>query len=220
MRIIPNLFLQGNRAVSLYKGTENDEKKTYLKAPKSYAELFAKQGARTLFIVDLNGTERARLPELKTTFPNELWWAGQVRDLDTVDWLLQNGADRVVLGQAAEEIFAPALERFGSKKLLAGLQVFHYDEAPTDCERFVKMGFEDLVVKDMNAEGTLFHPNFDLMEKCRYFSGGNIFASGGISEERHLKLLQETGAKGAIIGRALFEHQLDLAELRLHFERE
>lgn len=220
MKIIPNIFLQGNHVVSLYKGTDSDQKKVYTKAPKTYAEHFAKQGAHTLFVVDLNGTERPRLPELKAAFPGELWWAGQVRDLETVDWLLTHGADRVVLGQAAEEIFPAALEKFGPQKLLAGLQVFHDAEAPTDCERYVKMGFTDLVVKDMNAEGTLFHPNSDLVEKCGYFSGAKIFASGGITEEHDLELLKEAGASGAIIGRALFEHQLDLTSLLSRFEHE
>jgi phosphoribosylformimino-5-aminoimidazole carboxamide ribotide isomerase len=220
MRIIPNLFLDGKHVVSLYRGTENDQKKIYPKAPKSYAGHFAEQGADALFVVDLKGTERARLPELKEAFQGELWWAGQVRDLETLDWLFANGADRVVLGQGAESIFAPALEKFGPEKLLAGLQVFHYDEAPADCERYVKMGFKGIVVKDMNAEGTLFHPNFDLIEKCRYFSGAHIYASGGISEEHHVKLLQDAGAAGALIGRAFFERRLNLGELKARFEHE
>lgn len=220
MRIIPNLFLEGNHAISLYRGTDNDQKKIYPKAPKTYAAAFKEQGADALFVVDLKGTERERLPELKEAFGKELWWAGQVRDMETVEWLFQNGADRVVLGQGAEPIFAAALEKFGADKLLAGLQVFHYDDAPADCERYVKMGFKDIVVKDMNAEGTLFHPNFDLIEKCIYFSGAHVFASGGISEEYHVKLLQDAGATGVLIGRALYEHRLQLAELKARFERE
>ncbi len=220
MRIIPNLFLDGKHAVSLYRGTENDQKKIYPKAPKSYAAHFAEQGADALFVVDLKGTERARLPELKAAFEGELWWAGQVRDLEALEWLFANGADRVVLGQGAEAIFPAALEKFSPDKLLAGLQVSHYDEAPAVCERYVKMGFKDIVVKDMNAEGTLFHPNFDLIEKCRYFSGAHIYASGGISEEHHVKLLQDAGAAGVLIGRAFFERRLNLAGLKARFEHE
>jgi phosphoribosylformimino-5-aminoimidazole carboxamide ribotide isomerase len=220
MRIIPNLFLENGHAVSLYKGTDNDQKKVYPKAAKTYAAHFAEQGATALFVVDLNGSERARLPELKTAFGGELWWAGQVRDIPTVDWLLKNGANKVVLGQGAESIFEEALTTFGKEKLMVGLQVFHYDEAPTDCERYVKMGFTELVVKDMNAEGTLFHPNFDLIEKCVYFSGAKVYASGGISEEHHLQLLKDAGASGALIGRAFFEHRLGLSELKARFELE
>lgn len=220
MRIIPNIFLQGSHVVSLYKGTENDQKKVYPRPAKSYAAFFEKEGANTLFVVDLNGTERERLPELRSVFTKELWWSGQIRDEESIEWLLMHGADRVVLGQSAQPIFASALKRFGAEKLLAGIQVFHYDEAPALCESYVALGFKDLVVKDMNAEGTLFHPNFDLIEKCMYFSKGNIFASGGISDEYHLKLLREAGAAGAIIGRALYEHQLEIGYLKTQFERE
>lgn len=220
MRIIPNLFLQGGHAVSLYKGTDSDQKKVYAKAPKSYAAYFDKEGAGTLFVVDLDGNQREHLPELRKVFTKELWWAGQVHTEETIEWLLANGADRVVLGQSAEPIFVSALKRFGPEKLLAGIQVFHYDDAPEDCARYVKMGFTDIVVKDMNAEGTLFHPNFDLIEKCIYFSGARVFASGGIATQNDLSLLKEAGASGAIIGRALYENELRVAELRGRFERE
>lgn len=218
MRIIPNLFLEHGRAVSLYKGTDNDAKKVYAKAPRSYVEQFGKQGAQTLFIVDLNGTERERLPEFRAVFEGELWWAGHVRDLDTIDWLLKHGADRVVLGESAEGIFEAALARFGPEKLLAGIQAFHYQEVPELCERYVALGFKELVVKDMNAEGTLFHPNFDLMEKCVYFSKAKIYASGGVALANDIRLLKQAGVEGVMIGRALYENEVSLKELMGEFE--
>lgn len=217
MRIIPNLFLQKGRAVSLYKGTDNAEKKTYSKAPKNYAEWFQQQGAQTLFVVDLDGDQRSHLPELRAAFQGELWWAGHVRDLATLDELFAAGVNRVVLGQKAEMIFVEALAKHGPQKLLAGVQAFHYDEVPTLCERLKGLGFNDLVVKDMNAEGTLFHPNFDLMEKGKYFSGANIFASGGVAHENDIHLLAQAGVAGVIIGRALYENELKLQTLLQNF---
>ena len=82
------------------------------------------------------------------------------------------------------------------------------------------MGFEDILLKDLNAEGTLFQPNFDLMEKCAYFSKKNIYASGGIATEQHLELLKRAGVKGVLIGRALYEHQLDLVKLLTRYQGE
>lgn len=216
MRIIPNLFLQGNRVVSLYKGTDNELKKTYPKAAKTYAAQFRQQKAEALFVVDLNGSQREHLPELKAAFKGELWWGGQVRDLESIRWLLANGAQKVVLGQAAEAIFLEALKEFGPEKLMVGLQVFRFDDAPSACEQYAKMGFTDLIVKDMMAEGTLFHPDFDLIEKCVYFSKAKIYASGGISEASHIKLLKEAGASGVLIGRALYERRLNIEGLKAH----
>ncbi len=218
MRIIPNLFLEHGKAVSLYKGTDNEEKKIYPKAPRSYVEWFEKQGAKTLFIVDLSGTERERLPELRAVFSGELWWAGHVRDIQSIQWLLDKGANRIVLGEHAEPIFTEALSLFGPEKLLAGIQAKHYDEVPNQAEKYAQMGFKDLVVKDMNAEGTLFHPNYDLMEKCAYFSKAKIYASGGVANTNDIHLLGHAGVKGVIIGRAFYENELNLTALQDYFE--
>jgi len=218
MRIIPGLFIQHGKAVSLYKGTENAQKKVYSKAPYNYASFFQQQGAKTLLVVDLDGNQRARLPEIKQHFSGEIWWAGGVRDLATLKELFAAGAHRVVLGQSAEGIFVEALKLYGTERLIAGIQAFSNEEIPELCEKRVALGFRDIIVKDMNADGTLFHPNFDLMEKCVYFSKANIFASGGIGEENDLHLLNQTGVKGAIIARALYEQRLSLPPLLHHFE--
>lgn len=218
MRIIPNLFLQKGHAVSLYKGTDNPEKKTYPRAPKNYAQWFQSQGAKTLFVVDLDGDQQARATELREAFQGELWWAGHVREMSTLEALFQAGVDRVVLGEKAEPIFKEALAKFGPAKLLAGIQAFHDEGVPTLCEQRKEVGFTDLIVKDMNSEGTLFHPNFDLMEKAKYFSGANIFASGGVSDSNDIHLLAQAGVSGVIIGRALYENALNLEVLLRKFE--
>lgn len=217
MRIIPNLFLQKGRAVSLYKGTDNPEKKSYPRAPKNYAQWFKNQGAQTLFIVDLDGDQQARAVELREAFNGELWWAGHVRDLATVDALFNAGIDRVVLGEKAEPIYKEALAIYGPEKLLAGIQAFHDAEVPSQCERLKGIGFKDIVIKDMNSEGTLFHPNFDLMEKAKYFSGANIFASGGVSNVNDIHLLAQAGVAGVIIGRAFYENVLSVESLIQEF---
>ncbi len=210
MKIIPTLYIQHGKVVSFYRGTDNPQKKIYPKAPKTVAHDFAKAGADTLFVVDPDGTERERLPELREQFEGSLWWAGQVRDMETVKWLLENGADRVVLGWSAKPIFAEALQTYGPGKILAGIQFQHYEEAPHFFEELATYNFEDILVKDLNREGTLFQPNFDLMEKAVYFTGKNIYASGGVCEPDHLILLEEAGVKGAMVARALYEHRLSL----------
>lgn len=218
MRIIPGLFIQHGKAVSLYKGTDNSEKKVYSKAPRNYAAWFHKQGAKTLLIVDLDGNQTARLAEIKAAFPGEIWWAGGVQNLATIEELFAAGASRIVLGKSAENIFVEALKLYGSKRLIAGIRAFSNEGIPELCENRVSLGFNEIIVKDMNADGTLFHPNFDLMEKCVYFSKAEVFASGGVGEEHDLALLKQAGVTGVIIARALYEQRLNLSELIRHFE--
>lgn len=218
MKIIPAIFIQNGRVVSLYKGAENEQKKVYAKSPKSYAEIFARQGASTLFVIDLDGDQRERIHEIREVFEGELWWAGKVREMDYLQWLLENGADKVVLGQSANQIFEQALAEFGPEKIIVGLQFQHYEEAPEVCEKMGKTGFTEIIMKDSNAEGTLVQPNFDLMEKCVYFSGLKVYASGGIGDEFHIQLMQKAGVSGVIIARALYENYLSLRALIAHYE--
>lgn len=220
MDIIPTLFLQNGKVVSLYKGNENAEKKTYPKAPKTYVQWFEEQGARELFVVDLDGDQLERLDEFRPLFSGEIWWAGQVRDIEKLAAVLEHGADRVVLGRSAEPLYTQALEEFGPQKLVVGLQVTRQEGVSDWCESMSQYGFGKVLVKDLNAEGTLFHPSFDLMEKCVYFSGKEVYASGGVSQERDIQYLKKAGVKGVVIGRALYENQLNLEELLLRYGSE
>jgi phosphoribosylformimino-5-aminoimidazole carboxamide ribotide isomerase len=219
MKIIPALYIQGGQIISLYKGNENSEKKRYAKSPHQYAALFHKQGARTLFAVDLNGTQRPLIPKLKSHFPEgELWWAGEIRTLEELQEAFTLGADRVILGQSAESIHKEALQIHGPEKLMIGLQFNHYDKAVEVCETIGQSGFKEIIMKDLNAEGTLFNPNYDLMEKCVYFSEVEVFASGGVGSIRDLQLLEQAGVKGVIIARALYENQINLSVALNQFE--
>lgn len=213
MLIIPSLFIQNGKVISLYKGSDNESKRVYPKAPQSYAELFYRQGARILFVVDLDGDQRERLIELKQAFPGKIWWAGKLRELERLRWLFEHGVDRVVLGQSAQPIHQAALAEHGADRVMVGLKLRLADEITEHCEALSQTGFTDIIVKDLNAEGTLFQPNFDIMEKCVYFSSLKVYASGGISQAQHLQLLEESGVTGALIGRALYENELSLSNL-------
>ncbi len=212
MRLIPAIYIQNGRVVSLYKGKENQQKKTYAKSAKTYASLFQKQGAKTLFIVDLDGDQKNKLYEIRKVFHGELWWAGKLRSLEGIGEVIKRGADRVVLGRSAKDIYESALSKYGSDRLILGLKVQHRDEGPDLCEQYANSGFKDILIKDINAEGTLFLPSFDLYEKCVYFSGLSVYSSGGVSDLKHLQLLEKSGVKGAVVSRALFENELSLAK--------
>ena len=64
------------------------------------------------------------------------------------------------------------------------------------------------------AEGTLIHPNYDEADRLFQVTGKHlqIYVSGGISEAKHLKILNKIGVAGAIIGKAFHEKLLTVAE--------
>lgn len=218
MKIIPAIFLQNGHVVSLYKGNENDQKKVYPKSAKNYAELFAKKGAKVLQVIDLDGKNRDRIHEIREVFSGELWWGGHIRTMQELESLFADGASKIILGEGAAEIYSQALEKYGSEKLIAGIKFRNDPDAPDKCAELSAIGFTDIIVKDLEADGTLYHPNFDQIEKCALFSKARIYSSGGVAQYDHINYLKQANASGAVIGRALYENALDLKQLIERFE--
>jgi phosphoribosylformimino-5-aminoimidazole carboxamide ribotide isomerase len=82
-------------------------------------------------------------------------------------------------------------------------------------EEYMQSGLEYLTCTDISSDGMLAGPNFALYEKLKErFPTLKITASGGISSIEDLKKLKLIGVYGAIIGKALYEHKIQLADLK------
>ena len=82
-------------------------------------------------------------------------------------------------------------------------------------EDYMKSGLEYLTCTDISTDGMLEGPNFDLYEKLRErFPTLKVTASGGISSIDDLHKLKALGLYGAIIGKALYEHKIELIDLK------
>ena len=68
------------------------------------------------------------------------------------------------------------------------------------------------VYTDISRDGMLSGPNVEATRKLTEETGLDIIASGGVSCMEDLKCLHEAGIRGAIIGKALYENRIDLAE--------
>lgn len=236
MLIIPALYLQNGRCVSLYKGVDNDQKKIYRIDPVSAAFQFEKQGASLLHVTDLDraigkDSQQKCLASLlkKVTIPIE--FAGGVRDLESIEKLFEGGVHRVVLGVSARSLIPEALKRYGPDRMVFGIKARRHfvdsdslppesDEVLEIAEQMIKQGITQIVYKDLEREGTLFHPNYDEIERLIYFMdrGIQIFSSGGVAGLRDLQILQGIGTHGVLIGRALMEGSLSLREaITSHF---
>ena len=131
MIIIPAIDLLDGQVVRLKQGNYNS-KTVYANNPVMVAKKFALQGAAFLHIVDLDGARTGKMQNLQYIFAIQksvkipLQVGGGVRSIETVDYLLKNGIDRVVLGTQAiinNEFLSRALEQFGSEKIAVSLDV-------------------------------------------------------------------------------------------------
>jgi phosphoribosylformimino-5-aminoimidazole carboxamide ribotide isomerase len=236
MLIIPTIYLWNNESVAVYKGDINQIER-YRKTPYEFVNYFINQGAKHIYLVDLNSsrfpdptnsehsTNKKIIAEIKNkTDPStELILGGGIRNEEEVKMLFDTGMDKVVLGVAAEEIYAKAVQTHGADKIIAGVQA-KGDEVITEkkldfplrvidfAERLSKYGVTQILYKDVFKEGTQVNPNYDEVDRILNMTDLKVYVSGGISKIKHLELLKKIGVYGAVIGKAFYEHELDLEE--------
>lgn len=75
-----------------------------------------------------------------------------------------------------------------------------------------RLGVERFIYTDVARDGTLTGPNFEAIEALQASTHLPIIVAGGISSVSHIQRLSQIGVEGAIVGRALYTGDIDLAE--------
>jgi phosphoribosylformimino-5-aminoimidazole carboxamide ribotide isomerase len=75
-----------------------------------------------------------------------------------------------------------------------------------------EIGIDTLIYTDILKDGMLQGPNFEYYKMLKEKTNLNIIASGGISSIEDLKQLKDLGIYGAIVGKALYNGDIDLEE--------
>lgn len=106
MIIYPDIEIQNGRSVNRTRGKENQPEE-YDVAPLDAAKIFVDAGAQWLHVIDIdaalqNGRENAELIcEIVKSVDVPVQVGGGIRTRSDVDWWLERGAARIVLGTAA-----------------------------------------------------------------------------------------------------------------------
>ena len=230
MEIIPAIDLKGGRCVSLYQGDYSQET-VFSEDPVDTALKWQDKGARWLHLVDLDGAasgevrnSRAIEGIVKITKMNvEL--GGGIRREAVVEQLIRMGVKRVILGTVAveqEELTRRIIRRFGEAIIVGidardsyvtthGWQKMAQVTALEMSKMMAAIGARRIIYTDVKRDGTLTEPNFEATEELIKNVSIPVIASGGITRLEHLLKLRKIGAEGAIIGRALYTVDLDLA---------
>lgn len=232
MIIYPAMDLMGGRCVRLAQG-RFEEATTYPAEPAEALARFAADGAVLAHVVDLDGA-RAGTPvqhdfiaSLARGTPLGLQVAGGFRTGDQIAFMLGAGVARVVIGSLAVEapnLVAGFFDEFDPNRITLALDINMEEGEP----RVATRGWTEdsgtslwdiaalypqarhLLLTDISRDGMLGGPNFDLLEEAkRRLPHLAIQASGGIAS---LDDLQRLRTAGAIVGKALWEGRIDLAE--------
>ena len=232
MEVIPAIDIRGGRCVRLVQG-DYDRETVFADDPAEAARRWRDAGAKRLHVVDLDGAREGRAVNADSVWsilaavdvPVQL--GGGLRDLETIGGYLEAGVERVVLGTAAvkdQALLASALARFPGRIVVGvdardGIVVtegWRDASGITASElvgQLVGLGVPRVIYTDTLRDGTLTEPNFDALETLLSDRQHlRIIYSGGVSRIDHLRRLAATGVEGAIVGRALYTGDVDLAE--------
>jgi phosphoribosylformimino-5-aminoimidazole carboxamide ribonucleotide (ProFAR) isomerase len=77
-------------------------------------------------------------------------------------------------------------------------------------DRCVMAGVSRLLCTSIDRDGTLEGPDVDLVRRVVERSRLPVLAAGGIRSDEDVDALEQAGAEGAVVGRALLEGRLEL----------
>ena len=231
MIIIPAIDIIDQSPVRLYQG-DYGKKEVVGTSVLDIAIEFDRLGAKYLHCVDLDGAKSGKKENAKliVSLVNEISMpievGGGIRTMEDIEFYLDNGIARVILGTAAisnEALLKEAILKYGDK-IAVGLDCkngyvcgngwledsnYYYIDFAKKMESF---GVKTIIFTDISKDGTLAGPNLDMLKELKKAVSINITASGGIKDIMHIKQLKDLDVYGAITGKAMYAKTLDLKE--------
>ena len=234
MLIIPAVDIRGGKCVRLKQG-RLDAETVFSDDPVAMGLKWQEAGARWLHVVDLDGAFSARPQNLEAirrlrralAIPMEL--GGGIRTLDTLAAYVDLGIDRLILGTVAlkdPELAAracaeyPGRIAFGLDARDGLLAVEGWTETSRRTALEVARSLAPLrpaalIYTDISRDGVKRGVNLTATRALAEAIDLPVIASGGVSSLDDIKALlplEPLGVVGVIVGRALYDGNLDLAE--------
>lgn len=232
--ILPAIDLRDGHVVRLQQG-DFDRETVFSDDPVAVARSFAESGARWLHVVDLDGAKTGEPAHgamiaamVEAVGPGvAVEVAGGLRTEASVAEILAAGAVRAVVGTAAlrDPRFAGRLiATHGAARIVVALDVRDglalaeawRDGAPgvgaeTALVSLADQGVTMFEATAIDRDGLLGGPDLDLLLRLVELDRGCVIASGGIASIEDIEATRQIGCFGAVVGRALYEGDLDLA---------
>ncbi len=234
MLIIPAVDIRGGKCVRLRQG-RLDAETVFGDDPAAMGLKWQEAGAEWLHVVDLDGAFTSRPQNLDAirrlrrvlTIPMEL--GGGLRTLDTMAAYADLGIDRLILGTVALKdpgLAARACARFPGR-IAFGLDardgllaVEGWTETSRQTALEVARSLAELrpaalIYTDISRDGVKQGVNLEATRALAEAVDLPVIASGGVSSLEDIQALlplEKVGVVGVIVGRALYDGNLDLAE--------
>jgi phosphoribosylformimino-5-aminoimidazole carboxamide ribotide isomerase len=231
MEILPAIDLMDGECVRLVQG-DYHRRISYKKDPAKQARLFRSAGAKWIHVVDLDGAKvgkpvnTAAVTAIAADKKLKIEVGGGIRNESAIRQMLDAGAKRIIIGTKAVSDFhwfAEMTNKFAGKIALAldarGPKVASHAWTRDNPQLLLEFAakacqlpLDAVIYTDISKDGMMAGPNFERTKALAETVNAPVIASGGIGEIADIKKLKEMGITGAVIGRALYEDTLDLAE--------
>lgn len=235
MEIIPAIDIIEGKCVRLTHG-DYAQKKIYNEHPLEVARQFEDAGLQRLHLVDLDGAKAGAVKNWKVleTVAGKtalvIDFGGGIKSEKDVEIVFNSGAALATIGSLAvkeKETFVQWLQKWGADQFLLGAdvkkekltisgwteqtEIWIYDFI----EEYLQQGVKQIFCTDVSKDGALEGPATDLYKSIvEKFPSLHFIASGGVSSIDDVYRLQEIGCKGVIIGKAIYEGRVQLADLK------
>lgn len=233
MRIIPAIDILDGKCVRLTKG-DYSTKKIYNENPLEVAQMFEDSGIRYLHLVDLDGAKGGQIVNKKTlesiaSKTNlQIDFGGGIKSEADVKIAFNSGAKQITVGSIAVQNKALMLEwveKYGADKIILGADCKNrkiatlgwLKSSDQDIIAFIQAyetkAIKYCIVTDINKDGMLLGPSFNLYRTILNETKISLIASGGITTIEDVIKLKDLGCEGAIIGKAIYEGTIKLKTL-------
>jgi phosphoribosylformimino-5-aminoimidazole carboxamide ribotide isomerase len=237
MIIFPAIDLKGGQCVRLKQG-DFDAVTIYESDPLKMAQKFTEAGAEWLHMVDLDGAKAGEMQQFdlvarvakNTTLKVQV--GGGVRNEKNVQSLLDAGVARVVVGSLAVKNRALVqgwLREFGAERIILAFDIRYQDGEPEILthgwqsgsdqtlwdvlDAYADCGLTSVLCTDVSRDGMLEGANNALYQTMQErWPQIEVLASGGVSGLQDLLDLAKLNVSGAIVGKAIYEGRIDLAD--------
>jgi len=199
-------------------------------APGEVIDNFIESGASWIHLVDLDaafgsGNNRALINDLINAKSVKFALSGGIVNQESLDFAISTKAQRINLATSAlldlqwvekvidqhKDLLSVSLDVQGSNLIARGT-----GQAAGDLFEMIgrldQMGCTRFVITDIETDGALTGPNFELLSKVISVTKVKVVASGGVASAADLTKLRALNLDGVILGKALYTGQIDLQE--------
>ena len=234
--LYPAIDIKNGKCVRLLFG-DMEKETIYAENPLDQAMWFVDQGAEWLHIVDLDGAvqgeninKKAILKIIKKLQNKvKIQVGGGIRNIQQMNYWLQESIDRVIVGTLAIENpdFIINLAKDYYKKIVIGADVREEKIASHGWKNQSDIKAVDLIRKfnpdiidaiiytDISRDGSLQGVNLKQTLTFAKLVSSPVIASGGVSSLKEIYELSKefsSGIEGVVVGRALYDYKFSFTE--------